>query len=68
MSRTPLKLCSQNTNFVIKKQCHDLIVALSIYVNGFSNIFSLGVIVYEMTPGNRPFLGESLAIISNRIF
>jgi hypothetical protein len=27
MSRTPLKCCSQSTNFVIKKQCHDFVVA-----------------------------------------
>jgi CHASE2 domain-containing sensor protein/predicted Ser/Thr protein kinase len=36
-------------------------------VDGQSDIFSLGVIVYEMATGNRPFLGESLATISNRI-
>jgi len=36
-------------------------------VDGLSDIFSLGVIVYEMAAGNRSFLGEPLAIISNRI-
>jgi len=36
-------------------------------VDGQSDIFSLGVIVYEMATGQRPFLGESLATISNRI-
>ncbi|MCI0697211.1 serine/threonine-protein kinase [candidate division KSB1 bacterium] len=36
-------------------------------VDGQSDIFSLGVIVYEMATGNRPFLGESLATISSRI-
>lgn len=35
--------------------------------DGQSDIFSLGVIVYEMATGQRPFLGESLATISNRI-
>ncbi|MCI0693132.1 hypothetical protein L0337_14140 [candidate division KSB1 bacterium] len=36
-------------------------------VDGLPDIFSPGVIVYEMAAGNRPFLGESLATISNRI-
>jgi len=36
-------------------------------VAGLANIFSLGVIVYEMAAGNRLFLGESLATISSRI-
>lgn len=36
-------------------------------IDGQSDIFSLGVIVYEMATGQRPFLGESLATISNRI-
>jgi serine/threonine-protein kinase len=36
-------------------------------IDGQSDIFSLGVIVYEMATGNRPFLGESLATISSRI-
>ncbi len=36
-------------------------------VDGQSDIFSLGVIVYEMATGTRPFLGESLATISSRI-
>jgi len=36
-------------------------------VDGQSDLFSLGVIVYEMATGRRPFLGESLATISNRI-
>jgi tRNA A-37 threonylcarbamoyl transferase component Bud32 len=36
-------------------------------VDGLSDIFSLGVVIYEMATGNRPFLGESLATISNRI-
>jgi len=36
-------------------------------VDGQSDIFSLGVIVYEMATGQRPFLGESLATISSRI-
>jgi CHASE2 domain-containing sensor protein len=36
-------------------------------VDGQSDIFSLGVIVYEMATGQRPFLGDSLATISNRI-
>ena len=36
-------------------------------VDGRSDIFSLGVIVYEMAADNRPFLGESLATISNRV-
>ncbi len=36
-------------------------------VDGLSDIFSLGVIVYAMAAGNRPFLGESLATISNCI-
>ena len=35
--------------------------------DGLSNIFLRGVIIYEMAAGNRPFLGESLATISNRI-
>ena len=36
-------------------------------VDGQSDIFSLGVILYEMATGQRPFLGDSLATISNRI-
>ena len=36
-------------------------------VDGQSDIFSLGVIVYEMATGQRPFLGDSLATISSRI-
>jgi len=36
-------------------------------VAGLSDIFSLGVIACEMAAGNRLFLGESLATISNRI-
>jgi len=36
-------------------------------VAGQSDIFSLGVIVYEMATGQRPFLGDSLATISSRI-
>jgi CHASE2 domain-containing sensor protein len=36
-------------------------------VDGQSDLFSLGVIVYEMATGQRPFLGESLTAISNRI-
>jgi len=36
-------------------------------IDGLADIFSLGVIVCEMAAGNRPFLGESLATISNRI-
>lgn len=36
-------------------------------VAGLPDIFSLGAIVYEMAAGNRPFFGESLATISNRI-
>jgi CHASE2 domain-containing sensor protein len=36
-------------------------------VDGQSDLFSLGVIVYEMATGQRPFLGDTLAAISNRI-
>ncbi|MDZ7343670.1 MAG: serine/threonine-protein kinase [candidate division KSB1 bacterium] len=36
-------------------------------VDGQSDIFSLGVVVYEMATGQRPFLGESIATISHRI-
>jgi len=41
---------------------------LCFLVDGLSDIFSLGVSVYEMAAGNRPLLDEALATISNRIF
>ena len=36
-------------------------------VDGLSDIFLRGIIVDEMAAGNRLFLGESLATISNRV-
>jgi serine/threonine-protein kinase len=36
-------------------------------VDGRSDIFSLGIVAYEMATRSRPFLGESLATISHRI-
>jgi hypothetical protein len=36
-------------------------------VDDLSDIFSLGIIVYEMAASNRQFLSDSLTTISNRI-
>src|SRR5574341_1740979 len=40
---------------------------LRVKIDGQFDIFSLGVLVDEMAAGSRPFLGDSLATISNRI-
>ncbi len=36
-------------------------------VKGSADIFSLGIVLYEMTTGNRPFRGENLSAIFNAI-
>ncbi len=50
-----------------KNQVADLNFHLHFLIASLSDIFSLGVIVYEMATGNRAFLGDSLATISNCI-
>jgi serine/threonine protein kinase len=40
---------------------------LSRTVDGRSDLFSLGIILYEMTTGKRPFTGENLAAIFNAV-